>query len=191
MSYQVNPCTPWVMPSSSLQRPQTKLGCSLRRLNSKRLLVSSRKLITHQLSGVKGHLTGLKKVPTCSKGSNCFSCHRQHHSCGLHKQRGRYEVRFTLCPSTATPVLVQTETYCPEGQTHSRLSECDWGQAVPPRSDNPDGMVPSTGDIKLTGRKYPCTLLQAFCLKTIWRRRAHSVWPQWSSQLWPLLWINP
>ena len=63
-------------------------------------------------------------------------------------KEGRYEVRLTLCPSLAPPVLVQSETYCPEGQAHPRPSECDYGQAVPTRSDNPDGMVPSSGSIR-------------------------------------------
>ena len=63
-------------------------------------------------------------------------------------KEGRYEVRLTLCPSLAPPVLVQSETYCPEGQAHPRPSECDYRQAVPTRSDNPDGMVPSSGSIR-------------------------------------------
>ena len=62
-------------------------GCSLRRLHRKWVMVSSRKSITYQFSGVKGRLTGLKKVPTCGKRSDYFSCHRQHHSCSLYVQK--------------------------------------------------------------------------------------------------------
>ena len=59
-------------PSRLYRHLKRRLGCSLRQLHSKRLLVSSRKSITHKLSGIKGCLTGPKKVPTHSTGSNCF-----------------------------------------------------------------------------------------------------------------------
>ena len=68
--------------------------------------------------------------------------------CGIHQQGGRYEVRLTLCPSLAPPVLVQSETYCPKGQTHSRPSECDCGKAVATRSDNTEGMLPSSRGVR-------------------------------------------
>ena len=116
-----------------------------RRFHSKRLLVSSRKSITHKL---KDGLPGLNKIPTLSRETSCSHCHRQHHNCGIHQQGGRDEVRLTLCPSLAPPVLVQSETCCPKGKAHSRPSECDCGQAIPTRSDNPDGMVPSPGGVR-------------------------------------------
>ena len=120
-----------------------RLGCSLRRLHSKQFLVSSRKSLTHKFSGVKGRVTGAKKVPVLGKGPSRFSSHRQHYSFGIHQQGGRYEVMLTLCPSLVPSVLVQSETYSPQGQTHTRPSECNCGQAVLTRSDNPDGMVSS------------------------------------------------
>ena len=113
MSYQANPCTQCVMPGlyRCLKR---RLGCSLKRFHSKQHLVSSRKSITHtKLSGIKGCLTGPKKVPKLCRESSCSNRHRQHHSCGIDQQGGRYEVRLTLCPSLAPPVLMQSETYCP------------------------------------------------------------------------------
>ena len=94
------------MPFRSLQTPQKKAGCSLRRLHGKQHLVSSRKPATHKYPGIKSCTTGSEKVTTHSTGEDCSSCHRQHYSCGIHKQGGRYEVRLTLCPSMATPVLV-------------------------------------------------------------------------------------
>ena len=95
-----------------------RLGCSLRRLHSKRRLVSSRKPSSHKLPGTKSGLTGLEEVPALGTRQSSSSCHRQHHSCGIHQQGGRYEVRLTLCPSMATPVLVQSETGSAKGQTH-------------------------------------------------------------------------
>ena len=48
----------------------------------------------------------------------------------------------------AAPVLVQSETCCPKGQTHPRSSECDCGQVVSTRPNNSDGMVSSSGGIR-------------------------------------------
>ena len=118
-----------------------RLGYSLRRLYSKRLLVNTRKPLTHKFPRIKGCTSGPKKVPVLGKGPGRLNSHRQHYSCGIHQQGGGYEVRPTLCPSLAPPVLVQSETYCPQGQTHTRSSECDCGQAITRRSDNSDGMV--------------------------------------------------
>ena len=106
------------------------MGCSLRRLHSKRLLVSFRKSVAHKFPGIRSCTAGPKKVPRHSARKNCSSCHRQHYSCGLHKQGGRYEVRLTLCPSMASPVLVQSETHCSKGHTHPRSSECNCGQVI-------------------------------------------------------------
>ena len=97
MSCQDNTRIPCVMTYKSLQMPQAKAGVSLRRLHRKQVMVTSRESIAHKLSGIKACLAGLKKVSTCGARSNCPGCHRQHHSCSLHKQGGRYEVRFTLC----------------------------------------------------------------------------------------------
>ena len=66
----------------------------------------SRKSSSHKLSGTKSCLTSLEKIPALSTRKSSSSCHRQHHGCGIHQQGRRYEVRLSLCPSMATPVLV-------------------------------------------------------------------------------------
>ena len=145
MCYRASPCTPCVTPFKSLQMPQTKV--SLRRLHSQRLMVSSRKSVTCKISGAKFSSFGFKTVLTCDAGPDRFSCHRQHHSCSLHKQGERYEVRFTLCPSMASPLL-QSQTNCPQSQTHSRSPESDCRHIVSPGSGNLDRMVPQTGGVQ-------------------------------------------
>ena len=75
-------------------------------------------------------VAGLEKVPAPSARKGGANCYRQHHSCGIHQQGGRYEVRLTLCPSLAAPVLVQSETGCSKGQAHSWSSKCDCRQVV-------------------------------------------------------------
>ena len=143
-----NLCTLSVMPFKCCRWFKRRLGCSLRRLHSKRHLVSSRKSTTYKYLGTEGGLASTKKVPAHGTGESCSSCHRQHYSCGIHKQGGRYEVRLTLCPSMVAPVLVQSETCCPKGQTHPRSSECDCGQIVSTRPNNSDGMVSSSRGIR-------------------------------------------
>ena len=137
--------------SSLYRRLKRRLGCSLRRLHSKRHLVSSRKSPSCKLSGTKSCLAGLKKIPAHSTRKSSSSCHRQHHSCGIHQQGGRYEVRLTLCPSMATPVLVQSETGCSKGQAHPWSSKCDCRQVVSSRPNHSDRMVPSSGGFQPSG----------------------------------------
>ena len=131
--------------------PQKKAGCSLRRFYNKRCLVSTRKPPSHKLPRAKSGLAGLKKVPAPCTKEGSADCHRQHHSCGIHQQGGRYEVRLTLCPSLAAPVLVQPETGCSQGQTHSWSSQCDCRQVVTSRSNYPDRMVSSSGGVQPFG----------------------------------------
>ena len=130
------------------RRLKRRLGCSLRRLHSKRRLVSSRKSSSHKLPGTKSGLTGLEKVPALGTRQSSSSCHRQHHSCGIHQQGRRYEVRLTLCPSMATPVLVQSEAGSVKGQAHPWSSQCDCRQAVSSRPSHSNGMVTSPGGLR-------------------------------------------
>ena len=130
------------------RRLKRRLGCSLRRLHSKRRLVSSRKSSSHNFPGTKSGLTGLEKVPALGTRQSSSSCHRQHHSCGIHQQGRRYEVRLTLCPSMATPVLVQSETGSAKSQAHPWSSQCDCRQAVSSRPSHSDGMVTSPGGLR-------------------------------------------
>ena len=125
-----------------------RLGCSLRRLHSKRDLVSARKQITHKLLRAKSRVVSTKKIPTLSARKGRPDCHRQHHSCGIHQQGGRYEVRFTLCPSLAAPMLVQSQTNSTEGQTYSGPSECNCRQVVSPGTGHSDRVVPPSGDLR-------------------------------------------
>ena len=137
--------------SNLYRRLKRRLGCSLRRLHSKRHLVSSRKSSSHKFPGTKSCPTSLEKIPALGARQSNSSCHRQHHTCGIHQQGRRYEVRLTLCPSMATPVLVQSETGSPKGQTHPWSSECDCRQIVSSRPSHSDRMVSSPGGLRPPG----------------------------------------
>ena len=136
--------------SNLYRRLKRRLGCSLRRLHNKRHLVSSRKPPSHKFPGTKGRPSP-KKIPAFGARESCFSCHRQHYSCGIHQQGGRYEVRLTLCPSMATPVLVQSETGSSEGQAHPWSSECDCRQVASSGTSHSDRVVPSSGGLQPPG----------------------------------------
>ena len=146
-------------PHSNLYRHlKRRLGCSLRRLHNKRHLVSSRKPSSCKYLGTKSCLASPKKIPTLGTGESRSSCNRQHYSCGIHQQEGRYEVRLTLCPSMTSPLLVQSETCCSKGQTHPRPSECDCRQIVSSRPNHSDGVVPSSGGFQPPSSDLaPCT----------------------------------
>ena len=66
----------------------------------------------------------------------------------IHQQGRRYEVRLTLCPSLAAPMLVQPQSNSTEGQTHSRPSECNCRQIVSPKAGHSDGVVPPSRDLR-------------------------------------------
>ena len=151
--------------SNLYRRLRRRLGCSLRRLQSKQHLVSSRKSPSCKLPGTKSCLAGLKNIPALSTRKSTSSCHRQHHSCGIHQQGGRYEVRLTLCPSMATPVLVQSETGCSKGQAHPWSSKCDCRQIVSSGQNHSDRMVPSSGGFNLLVQTWHLPQVDMFATK--------------------------
>ena len=134
--------------SNLYRRLKRRLGCSLRRLHSKRHLVSSRKSSSYKLPGTKSCLAGLEEIPAPSTRKGGASGHRQHYSCGIHQQGGRYEVRLTLCPSMAAPVLVQPEADCSKGQTYPGSPECDCRQVVSTRPNHSDRMVSTSASFQ-------------------------------------------
>ena len=95
---------------------------------------------------LKAVLLALKRFQQLVQGK-VVDC-RQHYSCGIHQQGGRYEVRFTLCPSLAAPMLVQSQANSTEGQTHSGPSECNCRQVVSPGTGHSDRVVPPSGDLR-------------------------------------------
>ena len=141
--------TPPATRSSNLyRRLKRRLGCSLRRLHSKRYLVSARKQVAHKLLRTKSRVVSTKKIPTFSARKGRPDGHRQHYGCSIHQQGRRYEVRLTLCPSLAAPMLVQPQSNSTEGQTHSRPSECNCRQIVSPKAGHSDGVVPPSRDLR-------------------------------------------
>ena len=115
-----------------------RLGRSFRGLHRKRCLVRSRKQAPHKLSGDEGSPPGSEEVRTTLPGKNCPCCVGQHHYSVIHQQGGRYEIRFSLCPSVASPFLVQQPHHTPVSPTHTGLSERDCRQVFQAQASDPD-----------------------------------------------------
>ena len=120
------------------RRIKKRVGRSLKQVHCKRVLVSAGKPAAHKLSGVKSSVSSLERVPRSLCRQDSSSGNRQHYSSSLHKQRRRYEVGPTVCPTVENLDLVFPETSDSESPTHPRTSKCDSGQAIQAGSDHPE-----------------------------------------------------
>ena len=134
--------------SAVYRRLKRRLGCSLRRLHSKRPLVHTRKRFAYKLAGTQGRSASPKTVRAIVLEPDHSGVFRQHNSGLLHKQGGRYEIRLSLCPPLETADVVQPEADCIKSKTHSGSPQCHCGQVVPARSGDTNGMVPPAGSLR-------------------------------------------
>ena len=135
--------TPYKTCSADIyRRIKRRVGRSLKRTHCKRILVPSGKQAAHKLPGVKNSLFSSKRFsrPLHPQYSTCGN--RQHYSSVLHKQGGRHEVGPTLCPSMENLDLVYQTPSDAESPSHPRSTECGSRQAIPPRPDHSNRMVP-------------------------------------------------
>ena len=133
-------------PTDFYRRLKRRLGRTLRGIHSKRRLVRNRKSPPHQLLGTQGSSSGSQEFREAVQGTDCPHSNRQHNCGVLHQQRGRYEIRVSLCPTLAASSLVSSQEDNSAGQTHSGSLECHSRQAVPAQPGDPDRVVPvSTG----------------------------------------------
>ena len=137
---------PATRPTYIYRRLKRRLGRTLRGIHSKRRLVGTRKSPPYQFLGTQGGSSGSQEFRVAVQETDCPHSNRQH-NCGiLHQQGGRYEIRFSLCPTLEAPILVSSQEDSSAGQTHPRSLECHSGQAIPAQSSDPDRVVPvSTG----------------------------------------------
>ena len=114
-----------------------RLGRSFKRAHCKGVLVSAGKQATHKLPGTESSLFGFERIPRPLHRQNSPSGHRQYHSGGLHKQRRRYEVGPTVCPTVENLDMVFPKTSDSKSPAHPRPSKCD--------SRHPNRVVPPSG----------------------------------------------
>ena len=154
---------PSARPTNIYRRLKRRLGRTLRGIHSKRRLVRIRKSPPYQLFGTQGSSSGSQEFRAAVQGTDCSYSNGQHDCSVLHQQRGRYEIRFSLCPTLATPILVSSQEDNSAGQTHSGSLECHSRQAIPAQSGDPDRVVPvSTGIQSLVLQLGP-TADRSFC----------------------------
>ena len=133
-------------PTDFYRRLKRRLGRTLRGIHSKRRLVRNRKSPPHQLLGTQGSSSGSQEFREAVQGTDCPHSNRQHDCSVLHQQRGRYEIRVSLCPTLAASSLVSSQEDNSAGQAHSGSLECHSRQAIPAQPGYPDRVVPvSTG----------------------------------------------
>ena len=137
---------PSACPTDIYRCLKRRLGRTLRGIHSKRRLVGTRKSPPYQFLGTHGSSSSSQEFRAAVQGTDCPHRNRQHNCSLLHQQRGRYEIRFSLCPTLEAHVLVSSQEDSSAGQTHPRSLECHSGQAIPAQSSDPDRVVPvSTG----------------------------------------------
>ena len=134
--------------SAVYRRLKRRLGCSLRRLHSKRPLVQTRMRLAHKLAGTQGRLTSPKTVRAIVLEPDHSGVFRQHNSGLLHKQGGRYEIRLSLCSPLEAADVVQPEADGIKSKAYSGSPQCHCGQVVPARSGDTNGMVPPAGSLR-------------------------------------------
>ena len=69
---------------------------------------------------VKSCSSGPQEFRASLQGLDCAHSNGQHNCSLLHQQRGRYEIRLSLCPPLETSVLVSPQKNSAEGSTHTR-----------------------------------------------------------------------
>ena len=122
-----------------------RMGCSLKRVHCKRVLVGAGKQAAHKLPGTKSSVSSFKRVPKSLCRQNSSGSNRQYYSGSLHKQGRGNEVGSTMCPTMENLDLVLLATSDSKSSTHLRLFKCDSGQVIQAGSDHPNRMVPPSG----------------------------------------------
>ena len=127
------------------RRIKRRVGRSLKRVHCKGVLVSARKQAAHKLSGTKGSLPGLKRVPKHMHKQHCPGSHRQYYGSGLYKQGRGNEVGPAVCSTVENLDLVFPASSDPKSPTYPWPFKCNSRQAIQAKPDHPNRMVPPSG----------------------------------------------
>ena len=82
-----------------------RLGRSLKGLHCKRVVVRHRKSPPHKSPGAKGSISSPQEIRASLQGPDCVGGNTQHNWGVLYPQAGQYEIRLSLCPPVADPVV--------------------------------------------------------------------------------------
>ena len=145
------------------RRLKRRLGRTLRGLHCKRHVVRHRKSPPCQFPGVKSSISGPQELRASLQGPDCVGSNGQHNCSILHQQRGRYEIRLSVCPPLEASVLVPPQGNSPEGKTHPRLLECDSRQIVQTQASDSDRVVPISTGVKSLFLQMGPTTAGPFC----------------------------
>ena len=154
------------------RRIKRRVGCSLKRVHCKRVLVGAGKQATHKLSGTQSSVSSPQRVPRPLCRQNSSSGNRQYYSGSLHKQGRRHEVGPTVCPTVENLDLVFPATSDTKSPTHPRPFKCDSRQTIQAGSDHPNRVVPPSGSFSTNMQPMAPPSNRSFC---------HEVQPQITS----------
>ena len=139
--------TPHKACSANLYRCiKRRVGRSLKQTHCKRFVVPTRKQPTHKLPGIKSSASSTQGIPGSMLQTDSTGGNRQHYSSVIHQQGGRNEVGPALCFTMENVDLVHQTSGPSQSPTHTRQAERGSRQAISPRSDNSNGMVPPPRD---------------------------------------------
>ena len=143
---------PTITPNSACaanlyRRIKRRVGCSLKRLYCQRHLVATGKQATYKLPRAQGSFSSLKRVSSPVHREDGSNTNRQYHRGSLHKQRGRHEIRSTLCPSMENLDLVYQQTSYSPGPTHPGSVKCSGRQALQTGADHSNRVVPAPSSL--------------------------------------------
>ena len=127
------------------RRIKRRVGCSLKRVYCKRILVSTGKQTAHKLSRTQSGVFGPQRVPKSLCRQNSSNSNQQYYSGRLHKQRRGHGVRPSMCPTVENLDLVFPATSDTKSPTHPGPFKCDSRQAIQTGSDHPNRVVPPSG----------------------------------------------
>ena len=128
-------------PADLYRRLRRRLGRSLKRSYSKRLMEPPRNQTAYQLSRIEGSIPGFERIQAPLHQQSGAGSHRQHHCGRIHKQTGGHEVRPIVCPPVENSYLVQQQPGGPTSQTYTWETQCHSRQTLQTRSDHPDRVV--------------------------------------------------
>ena len=149
------------------RRIKRRVGCSLKRMHCKRVLVTSRKQTAYKLSGTKSSLSSFERVPRPLYRQDSTCGNQRHHSSVIHKQGRRHEVGPTLCSTMENLDLVYQETSNSQSPTHSRPAEHGSRQAIQTRPAHLDRVVSPPRGLPLNMQQVaPASNRPFYCVNT-------------------------
>ena len=124
------------------RRIKRRVGHTLKRMHSKRGLVTTRKQVAYKLSGTKSSLPSLERVSRHLCRTNRLVAADNTTVVSYINKEGGMRSGSSMCPSVEDLNLVYQEPSNSQSPSHPWLAECDSRQAIQTGTDHSDRVVP-------------------------------------------------